>query len=184
MFQVLHFIHLSLLHIAIKSLKKINHPKLNIHQIGLSSSEGTTTINFDYDGSVWASIENDAYPRLNKKLNKTEKIEITTIDQFMNKNSIEKVDFMKIDIEGHEMEAFKGAKSSIENSKITIIQFEFGLASLHAGNKLKDYFSILENYDIYRILQDGIQKITYHETFEIYLTTNYLAVSKKLNLNF
>jgi len=46
-------------------------------------------------------------------------------------------------------------------------------------NTLKDFFEILSNYNIYRILQDGIRKVNYHEAFEIYLTTNYLAVNKK-----
>lgn len=163
-------------------LKKINNPNFVPYQIGFSSKAGTAEINYDYDGSVWASIENSEYARHHKKLSKTETINLETIDAFIEENVVSKVDFLKIDVEGHELEAFKGALKALENNKITLIQFEFGLASLHAGNTLKDFFSILSNYDIYRILQDGIRKVTYHEAFEIYLTTNYLAVNKNAKL--
>lgn len=163
-------------------LKKIEHPNFKYYKTGFSSKLGTAEINFDYDGSVWASIENSEYARHQKKLSRTETIQLDTIDSFIEENAISKVDFLKIDIEGHELEAFKGALKALENDKITLIQFEFGLASLYAGNTLKDFFEILSNYDIYRILQDGIRKVTYHEAFEIYLTTNYLAVNKNSNL--
>lgn len=167
---------------AANKLKDIKHENFKFYQFGFSNCIGNTEIHFDYDGSVWASIENTGYERLNKNLNKTETIELQTIDHFMNQNSINQIDFLKIDVEGHELQAFKGAEEALKNNQIKIIQFEFGLASLHANNKLKDFFSILSNYDIYRILQDGVQKITYHEAFEIYLTTNYLAVNKSQNI--
>lgn len=163
---------------CINELKKIDHTNFTYHQLGFSNTVGTTEIHYEYDGSVWASIENNGYERIKKQLSRTEIIQLETIDRFIEVHSIAHIDFLKIDIEGHELKAFQGAKNAIENGKIAMIQFEFGLASLYAGNRLTDFFSILKNYDIYRILQDGLQKITYHESFEIYLTTNYLAVHK------
>lgn len=163
-------------------LEKINHTNFTYHQLGFSNSPGTSEIHYDYDGSVWASIENSGYGRIKKQLSRTETIQLDTIDRFMEEHSLSHIDFLKIDVEGHELKAFQGAENAIENGRIAMIQFEFGLASLYAGNRLTDFFSILENYDIFRILQDGLQKVTYHESFEIYLTTNYLAVAKNANL--
>ncbi|WP_294303763.1 FkbM family methyltransferase [uncultured Chryseobacterium sp.] len=167
---------------CINELKKINHPNFIYHQLGFSSNPGTAEIHYDYEGSVWASIENNGYERIKKELSRTEVIQLETIDRFMEEYSIAHIDFLKIDIEGHELKAFQGAENALENGRISMIQFEFGLASLYAVNRLADFFLILKNYDIYRILQDGLQKITYHESFEIYLTTNYLAVNKNANL--
>ena len=43
-----------------------------------------------------------------------EKITITTLDKFVEENSIERVDFLKADIEGYEREFLKGGKSTIQ----------------------------------------------------------------------
>ncbi|MCQ5341413.1 MAG: FkbM family methyltransferase [Candidatus Methanomethylicia archaeon] len=45
-----------------------------------------------------------------------ERIELTTIDRFVNDNSLD-VGLIKIDIEGYELEAIKGAKNTIINKK-------------------------------------------------------------------
>lgn len=42
------------------------------------------------------------------------KIELTSIDTFVKENHVEKIDFIKMDIEGSEVAALKGAKSTIE----------------------------------------------------------------------
>ncbi|MCC6014052.1 MAG: FkbM family methyltransferase [Candidatus Verstraetearchaeota archaeon] len=47
---------------------------------------------------------------------KRERIELTTIDKFVNDNSLD-VGLIKMDIEGHELEAIKGAKNTIINKK-------------------------------------------------------------------
>lgn len=60
-------------------LEKIENPKFKSYQIGFSSQKGNAEINYDYDGSVWASIENSEYARHQKKLSKTETITLETV---------------------------------------------------------------------------------------------------------
>ena len=43
----------------------------------------------------------------------TDRISITTIDEFVESHQIEKIDFIKMDIEGWELRALKGARSTI-----------------------------------------------------------------------
>ena len=51
----------------------------------------------------------------------TEIVEIETIDNFVAKNNIKKIDFIKIDIEGPELLVFKGAEKTLKKYKPTII---------------------------------------------------------------
>jgi len=45
------------------------------------------------------------------------KVNIITIDDFVNKNKIKKIDFIKIDTEGYELKILKGAKETIKKFK-------------------------------------------------------------------
>jgi len=58
--------------------------------------------------------------------------EIKTLDTYCKENSINKIDFLKIDIEGMEIDVLNGGKKIIEKST-KIIQFEYGLCILDRG---------------------------------------------------
>lgn len=55
-----------------------------------------------------------------------EGVKAISLDDFTRLNSIEKIDFIKIDTDGHEYEVFKGGKESIKKYRPAIV-FEIGL---------------------------------------------------------
>ena len=72
----------------------------------------------------------------------TEGVPSITMDDFVSKNNITKIDFIKIDTDGHEYEVFGGAKNSIIAMRPKII-FELGLYVM----KEKDFdFDFYLNY--------------------------------------
>lgn len=169
---------------CIGKLQEIQNPNLVVCGFGLSKSNTTTVIHYDTEGSTWASIDNTDYGRHQKNLAISEEIQLKRIDDFCSKKNIPHIHLLKIDVEGHEIDVLEGAEEMLESNKIDVIQFEFGLASLYSKQRLMDFFKILPNYTIYRITQDGFRKITYHEAYEIYLTTNYIAVNNQIKLKF
>jgi hypothetical protein len=82
-----------------------------------------------------------------------------------------------LDIEGHELNALKGAKEMINKNAIDFIQFEFGGCNIDSRTYFQDFFYLLKNkFKIYRILTDGLFEIVeYKETHEVFITVNYLA---------
>lgn len=170
-------------HSILKSKFK-NHENVFLSNVALSDKRGKATIYFDEESSPLASL----YKRQNLgmtlpvKLIKSEKIKLSTIDSFCARKKISKIDLLKIDAEGHEIHVLKGAKKMIENSKIGYIQFEFGGPMIDSGTFFRDIYYYLEpKYRIYRILQDGFIEIKkYREKHEVFLMSNYLAVSKSL----
>jgi hypothetical protein len=70
---------------------------------------------------------------LEKRLSARGRAELTSIDNFVSKNSLN-VGLMKFDIEGYEFEAIRGAKNTIMNMKPIII-----VSLYHTG---KDFFEI------------------------------------------
>lgn len=107
-----------------------------------------------------------------------ENVNLTTLDLFCKENGIDFIDFMKVDVEGYEMNLFKGATEFLNSKKIGAIQFELGVASVDGKYFFKDIFYLLnDNYKIYRITSKHLFEIKkYSEQYEVFLTTNYLAI--------
>lgn len=115
-------------------------------------------------------------------LTNQQKILTITIDEFCYKYDIEYISYLKLDVEGSELNVLLGAQQMIEKQKIDFIQFEFGTCMVDSKVFIKDIYYLLNPlYRIYRILPNTLYPIKkYHEKYEIFLTTNYLAVSNKI----
>ncbi|MEX2617722.1 MAG: FkbM family methyltransferase [Alphaproteobacteria bacterium] len=73
------------------------------------------------DQSVLSSL----YPEWSD-YDKTEEIDITTVDSMVDKLGIDSIALLKIDAEGHDFDVVKGAENSIRSGSINMIQVEAG----------------------------------------------------------
>ncbi len=148
------------------------------NNFGFSDKESSLSLFTDNEGSGLASVYQRNLAHFGIAMDKMETIQLKTVDNYCQENKIGKIHFLKLDIEGHELSAIKGAKQMIADKKIDFIQFEFGGCNIDSRTYFQDFFYLLkDNYRIYRILRDGIMPIDqYKETNEIFITINYLAV--------
>jgi FkbM family methyltransferase len=151
------------------------------NNFGFSDTETHQLLYTDADGSGYASTYQRNLVHFGITMDKSEEIKLSTIDNYCRINNIEKIHFLKLDIEGHELKALNGAKEMIRNRKIDFIQFEFGGCNIDSRTFFQDFFYLLkDNYTLYRILKNGLFEITeYKETYEIFITANYLAITKE-----
>ncbi len=95
-------------------------------------------------------VGSDQHPVHGGKAMPTEGVPTTTIDEFVKVQQIDRLDFIKIDTDGHEFDVLLGAKMTIEKFRPQII-FEVGQYVMEErGIIFKDYegfFSEL-NYDL------------------------------------
>lgn len=156
---------------------------IQVFNFGLSDEDSTLSLYSDKEGSTLASL----YPRdLNHvgiDVEMTETVELKTVDGFCAEQGVEHIDLLKLDVEGHELNALKGASSLIESSSVDYIQFEFGGCNIDSKTYFKDFFLALSpSYRIYRILRNGILPVVeYNEYLETFLTANFLAISHRLD---
>jgi FkbM family methyltransferase len=150
------------------------------HNFGFSDKEHNQILYTNIEGSGLASVYHRKLDHFGINMDKTEEIKLTTIDNFCNENNITRIHFLKLDVEGHEISTLNGAKNMIENKKIDFIQFEFGGCNIDSRTYFQDFYYLLkDNYKIYRVLKNSIQELpSYKETYEIFITINYLAVKK------
>ncbi|KAB8320253.1 FkbM family methyltransferase [Tolypothrix campylonemoides VB511288] len=110
-------------------------------------------------------------------------VTITTIDEILNEYSIDFVDFMKMDIEGNEFDALKGASQAFSNRQIGAFSFEFGSGNINSRTFFHDFWDLLNQnfYKLYRITPSGklLEIHYYYEDLEYFRgASNYIAILK------
>lgn len=145
--------------------------------IGLFSENGEQEINLfssDTHSSIY-DIQGISYSSLNKT-----KIQLIKGDDFIKENKIEKIDFLKLDLEGAEFEALKGFEESIKKGIIRAIQFEYGYINISTRKLLIDYFNFFEknNYITGKIYPKKVEFNNYNIINENFIGPNYIAVLK------
>lgn len=93
---------------------------VSVKNVGLSSKRGKAVLYIPLlNGQLpllgWASLTPGNCPDTDIHLEKD--VEITTLDSF----NIQKVDFIKIDVEGHELEVLLGARQTLEKNSPTLL---------------------------------------------------------------
>lgn len=144
-----------------------------LYPIGFGDKKENLQIFYDNEAQGSASI-------LMKGAKFSEDIQIDTIDDFCKENSIEKIDFLKMDVQGYEYNILLGAKEMLSRGKIKYIQFEFDEPNIENRIFFKDFWELLhEEYNIFHSLYNGLVKIEkYHYELENFSCMNYLAVKK------
>ncbi len=143
------------------------------YKIGFGDKKEKIKIYYDNEaqGSAGAFMKDAKY---------SEEIEIDTIDRFCLKHDIQKIDFLKMDVQGYEYNILVGAKQMLANGKIQYIQFEFDEPNIENRIFFKDFWELLsDEYHIYHSLYNGLVKVEkYHYELENFRCMNYLAIKK------
>ncbi len=65
-------------------------------------------------------------------------------DEYIEKNKIKHISFIKIDVEGHELKVLEGLGNYLNADFIDYIQFEYGGANLDSHSSLLEIYEVLE----------------------------------------
>lgn len=98
-----------------KIIKNFNLKNVIPIKKGLGSKEERKEIVMPAHYTILAYISEKNTKR--KSTDLIEDIKITTLDNFVKRNNLKNVDFIKCDVEGFELEVFRGAKNTIKKFK-------------------------------------------------------------------
>jgi FkbM family methyltransferase len=100
------------------SINQCNNVKIN--HIALGASEGEGILHHVSEDGGMSSLSKESSIHTNQKIIKEEPVKIRNLDSY----NITNIDFMKIDVEGHELEVIKGATLTLINSYFPPFIFE------------------------------------------------------------
>ena len=165
--------------ILVQSFNTDKRVKLN--RIGLGKEETEAMLHYDIVGSGLASLTKRKLDHFGIDFSKAEKIQISTVDGYCAENKIDHIHLLKIDIEGHELDALAGATRMFATNSIDIVSFEFGGCNIDTRTFFQDfwYFFVELNFKIFRITPSGylFPIESYNEIHEQFRTTNFIAIS-------
>ena len=90
-------------------------------------------------------------------------VPVVSLDEFCEQNKIETVDLMKIDIEGHEYHALRGAENLLSQNRIRCIFMELNSWAVErSGHALSDIIDLLHDfaYQFYEIRHGSLVQIS------------------------
>jgi FkbM family methyltransferase len=110
---------------------------------------------------------------------KKERISISTIDGYCERNRISQIDFLKVDVEGHELAVFKGMSRMMARGLVRVIQFEYGGCNIDARVHLGDIWHFLEphGFRFFKLFPEGPRRMEkYQQRLETFKYSNWVAV--------
>lgn len=151
-----------------------------INSYGLSSKSDALIIHKDKSITGSATLcDSDVF----NDFQLTELINVIRGDDYVISNNINHIDYMKIDVEGWELEVLLGFGKYINTNFCKAIQFEITNKHLSRRESIHDFINFFSsrNYDLYLIRTNGNKyKISLNmEIFENYYPTNFLALPKE-----
>lgn len=110
-------------------------PNINCQHLAIGDTEGEVSIVIKED-SEWNSL----VPNLNnvdvENGQVIEKVQVTTLDTFLNQNNISKVEILKSDTEGFEIQVLEGAKVALKKQLVDFIYLEVGFTRVDGQHVL------------------------------------------------
>ncbi|MCX7999566.1 MAG: FkbM family methyltransferase [Leptospiraceae bacterium] len=155
---------------------------MEINNYGISNFSGEGLIYFDTEGSGLASIYNRDLEHLKINMNKKSKILLKRLEDYIREKSVTHINFIKIDVEGGELDVLHGMGDFLNHEFIDVIQFEYGGANLDSKTTLLELYRVLENagFVLGKVMPKGIELRNYQSFMENFSYSNYVAFSKEL----
>ena len=127
-------------------------PWIKCYPMAMSDQIGKTTLNVNADlscNSIFSRPHNKpAYYAAHAQNVDHIEVETTTIDSFCHKEKIERIDILKLDVEGAEVKALKGAHNQLSKHAVILIYTEVMFIPHYEGGCLfHEVAGLLEKYD-------------------------------------
>ena len=157
-----------------------HYQEIAFEPVAIGAEPGSLELYFDQEGSVLASLYQRDISHVGIEMSQSVRVPVDTLDSIASKYDLLTIDYLKLDLEGHELEALKGAKRLLEEKRIHAITFEFGGCNIDSRTYVKDFWSLLVKqygFTFYRLVPGRrlIKLERYSESLEHFNWQNILA---------
>lgn len=162
----------------------LNGAKIIPNPLALGQRETCKTFYFYTDFPAWSTFyrRHDIEKQYHLKPPQELPVFTTTLDAYCSRLGLQRIDFLKIDVEGGELDVLFGAEELLRRGKIDYLQFEYGGTYLDANVTLKQVFDYLRKfrYEIFKISPEGLAyQPQFRPELENYQYSNFLAINER-----
>jgi FkbM family methyltransferase len=151
------------------------------NNFGLGETEGEVTMHFAPDSPTTASLLRNVIDLAASDQGFADIHEVRGQlrrgDDYLAERGLQRVDLLKIDVEGAEMEVLKGFEAAFAAEQIDLVQFEYGRPSLLTRVFLADFYSYFEarGFVLGKLYPEGVAFKDYELDDEDFTGPNYVA---------
>jgi FkbM family methyltransferase len=149
------------------------HDRIRCFNLGLAAHTGTLSLHYHPTASTHATFTD--YPHTWTG----ERIECPVMrgDDFLAREGISEVDFLKLDVEGAEHLVLQGLENHLREQRVRFVQFEYGRVNILTHFLLRDFYELFATYGyvVGKIYPDYVDFREYDLSDEDFLGPNYLA---------
>ncbi|MGE3703564.1 MAG: FkbM family methyltransferase [Hyphomicrobiaceae bacterium] len=102
-------------------------PAVSVHRVALSNSTGKSIFRIPYINNRYFDTRGtlESYTEDAQTNTRSIEVDVMTLDAFCAKNGIDKLDFIKIDVEGHEWSVLKGGETTLRKCRpLCLVEIE------------------------------------------------------------
>jgi FkbM family methyltransferase len=156
--------------------------RVSLHETALSDAPGRASLWADFPGSGLASLNKRRLDHFGRDMSHRVEVPTTRLDDWARTAQIQRIEWMKLDVEGHELSVLRGMGDLIRS--VDLVQFEFGGCNIDSRTFFQDFWYFFEKhrFAIHRMTPRGpIEIHRYDESLECFRTTNYVALARDRN---
>lgn len=138
--------------------REISGHEVTVVNAAVSSTEGHVEFHaVGSDAGTNSVVQVDA--GLNARPTEMVSVRATTVDAYCRQNNIDRVDLVKIDTEGHDLEVLRGCQEMLAADKIGAVQFEYNWRWIAARAFLRDVFELLpaQGWQLGKLTGEGVE---------------------------
>lgn len=122
------------------------YPHITMNSFCLGNSNGSINIYIpSLSVGLSSIIRRPVFDELNQDITVLN-VKCQTLDSYCSEHNIQKIDFIKIDVEGAEKYVLEGAKYMLQSHRIKAGVFEIGQTLSDAGTSTEEVCALLESY--------------------------------------
>lgn len=157
-------------------------PGARLNNVAAGDADGSLEL-FDHesnDGSAQATLYRDVIENIHRSAAVSHAVRVIRLDDYVREHGIERIALLKIDTEGHEFRVLQGLRATLDAGIIEVIHFEFNEMNVSSRVFFRDFWQLLADYDLYRLLPKGMIRLKRYGPMdcEIFAFQNIVAIRR------
>ncbi|HEY5811038.1 MAG TPA: FkbM family methyltransferase [Terrimicrobiaceae bacterium] len=168
--------------ITFRALEKRLASRCVFVNCALGANSGTLTLydRADQNGSQHATMYREVITDLHRQAVTTHQVPVKTLDEMANDLQLSRIDLLKIDAEGHELEVLRGARKLLAAGLIGVLHIEFNEMNIFSRVFLRDFREMLPSHKAFRMLPSSIIPVsTYPLGSELFAFQNIVFLPNR-----
>lgn len=146
--------------------------RLVTNQLALTSTDGP-------DLTMWKGSHSTVASAVRRSATEGSEVSVPSMrgDTYCGSAGVDRIDLLKVDVEGHDLAVLRGFSGMLEARRIDIVQFEFTLFAVFARVWLSDFHELLGEfgYAVGKLYPSWIDWSSYDASDERHLRCNFVA---------